>query len=218
MKVFLSINKRKIIIILVYLTFVLFLYFKGYIPTDISIIRDQLSNIENALLWYFIISTLRILFFLPSTIFIIVGGLIFNPWVTFGISMLSYLLAQTIIYYFTRVFFNVSRVQKFISKNKRIMYLLETYQIKLLALGFASPFTPSDLLTSASAILGIKYRKLIITIFLSSIPLTFLYSFIGFQLTNDANLNLILMIIFAFVFSILSYHMYRTISKDKNKI
>ncbi|MDF2699778.1 MAG: snare associated golgi protein [Haloplasmataceae bacterium] len=208
-------NSIKLPIFLVYIIIIIVLYLKGVIKADLGMIKEQLLSFDHLMFWYFLMSIFRILIFIPSTVFIIVGGLLFDPWIAFSLSMIAHAISQSIIYFFTKKFFDVDKIQKFILNNEKIVKLLKKYQLKLLAIGITCPVAPSDLLASASAIVGIKYIPYVMTVILAGAPLTFIYAFIGEQVNGNSIFNLILIIIFIFIFTIVSYRMYQSIIRDK---
>ncbi|MBU3177558.1 VTT domain-containing protein [Clostridium estertheticum] len=113
------------------------------------------------------------------TIFIIIGSMIFGPYVGFALSVLSIAMSQSIMYAIVRYFQNQLLGEEFLEKNKITMLILKKYGYKILALGIACPVTPSDLITLSAACIKLIFKKCIAIIVMANAPMIFLYGFLG---------------------------------------
>ena len=156
------------------------LYSQGLITTDNNKINEIIGNNPFKMSVLFVlISTVRVLFFIPQTVFIIIGSMLFGPYVGFALSVLSLVLSQSIMYTIGRYFQHQLLGDEFLEKNRVTIAILKEYGYKILALGIACPVTPSDLITLSAACLKLNYKKCIAIIIMADAPMIFLYGFLG---------------------------------------
>lgn len=174
-------KRNKLILMAIFwLTIVAVLYSQGIITADINKINEIIGkNPFKMRVLFVLLSTVRVLFFIPQTIFIIIGSMLFGPYVGFALSVLALALSQSIMYAIGRNFQNQLLGEEFLEKNKVTIAILKKYGYKMLALGIACPVTPSDLITLSSACIKLNYKKCIAIIVMADAPMIFLYGFLG---------------------------------------
>lgn len=171
---------KLILISIFWLVIVAVLYSKGMITTDLNQINEFIGdNPFRMRVLFVILSTVRVLFFIPQTIFILLGSMLFGPYVGFALSVLSLVLSQSIMYAIGRYFQHQLLGEEFLKKNKVIIATLKQYGYKILALGIACPVAPSDLMTLSAACIKLNYKKCIAIILIADAPMIFLYGFLG---------------------------------------
>lgn len=173
-------------IIIMWIIAGVFLYKEGLITTDIHKINSILgSNPLKMVLIFITLSTLRVVFFIPQTVFIILGSIVFGPYEGFLLSFISLILSQSIMYFIGRYLRNLILGKDFIEKNEGIINQIRKYGYKFLALGIMCPVTPSDMITLSAGCIELNYFKSIVTIALADGPMIFLYGIIGEGFKNS---------------------------------
>ncbi|MDF2822105.1 MAG: associated Golgi protein [Clostridiales bacterium] len=171
---------KVILMVLFWLAIVITFYTQGLLTTDVDKINDIIGKTPIVMRFLFVIlSTVRVLFFIPQTIFIIIGSILFGPYEGFLLSVLSLGLSQSAMYVIGRFFQNKLLGEIFLEKNKAIITILNKYGYKILALGIVCPIIPSDLITLSAACIKLNYKKCIATIVIADAPMIFLYGFLG---------------------------------------
>lgn len=194
-------RKNKVIMILIFWTIVvLILYSFGLLTTDFNKIKTIIGNnpIKMRCLFIFL-STVRVAFFIPQTVFIISGSMIFGPYEGFLLSVLSLTLSQSIMYIVGKYFREQLLGEEFLEKNKENIAILNKHGYKVLALGIACPVTPSDLITASAACIKLRYKKCIATIVMADAPMIFLYGFLGTKLEECVAIKVITVIAIVFI-------------------
>lgn len=190
----------------------LILYRMGLLTTDFNKINIIIGDNPIKMGFLFVLlSTVRIAFFIPQTIFTIGGSMIFGPYEGFFLSNLSLVISQSILYAIGIFFEKQLLGEGFLEKNKENITILRKHGYKVLALGIACPVTPSDLMTISAACIKLNYKKCIITILIASAPMTFLYGFLG----NGFKETAIFRIFVAIVIILVSYYTFRIWNKIK---
>ena len=173
-------RKKLILMIIFWLSIVAALYSQGLITPDINKIRGIIGkNPFDMRILFVFLSTVRVLFFIPQTIFIIIGSMLFGPYGGFALSVLSLIISQSLMYAVGRYLQSSLLGDNFLIKNKNTIQILKKYGYKILALGIACPITPSDLITLSSACIKLNYIKCIVIIVIADAPMIFLYGFLG---------------------------------------
>lgn len=194
-------KRNKIIIILIFWIVVVFiLHSLGLFTTDLNKINVIIGNnpIKMRCLFLFL-SIVRVAFFIPQTIFIICGSMIFGPYEGFLLSVLSLAISQSIMYAVGRFFQKQLLGEAFLEKNKETITIIKKHGYKVLALGIACPVTPSDLITILAACIKLNYKKCIATIVMTDAPMIYLYGFLGTGLQESAIFKVFAVIAIAFV-------------------
>lgn len=207
-------KKNKLIMIIIFWVIVLcVLYSLGLITTDLNKINNIIGNNPIKMRFLFVLlSTVRVAFFIPQTIFIICGSMLFGPYEGFFLSVLSLAISQSIMYGVGRFFQKLLLGGAFLEKNREIITILKKHGYKVLALGIACPVTPSDLITVSAACIKMDYKKCIATIVMADAPMIFLYGFLGTGLEN----NVILKILAITAITFLSYYAFFIWNKIKS--
>lgn len=172
------------------------LYKFGLITTDIKRLKVIIKqDIFSMMMIFLFISFARIAALLPDTIFMVLGGMCFGPVLGFALSMISFIFTETVIYLLGR-YIAGDKLRNYINnKYKNVFELLNKYGYEFLALGVLCPVLPTDLICCGAAILGYEYKKYILTVFASNIPLLILYSFLGESFGGSLVTNLLLITI-----------------------
>lgn len=174
-------KKRKFIILAVLWAIIIFtLYKTGLLTTDLDKIMSLIAgNTLEMQLLFVLLSTIRVIFFIPQTVFILLGSMLFGPYVGFILSFVSLILSQSIMYFIGKYFNKEILGNNFQVKYKDLIDVIKTYGYRILALGIVCPVAPSDLITSSAACIGLKYIKCILVIAICDAPMIFLYGFLG---------------------------------------
>ena len=195
-------NKKNklLLIIILWLIVIGVLYYEGLLTTDANIIATLIkgSPVKMQLIFIFL-STMRVVFFIPQTVFIIIGSLIFGPYVGFILSLLSLMLSQSIMFFIGKYLSKEFLGENFAKKHSKIFDVLKIYKYKILALVIVCPVLPSDLITASAACIKLKYTKAIIVITLIDAPMIFLYSFLSTGIKNSYLLNIFALIAIVFI-------------------
>lgn len=208
--------KKKIkllLLIIIWLFVIAILYSSGILTTNINKINDIIHGnpLKMQLLFVFI-STIRVIFFIPQTIFILLGSILFGPYIGFLLSLLSLALSQSIIY-FIGIYFNKQFLGKdFLTKNSTIINIIKTYGYRILALGIVCPIAPSDLITASAACIKLSYKKCISVIVLADAPMIFLYGFLGSGFEGTYFFKILAVLTIAFI-SYYSFFIWNKITK-----
>jgi uncharacterized membrane protein YdjX (TVP38/TMEM64 family) len=207
---------NKIIMILTFWALVVYgLYSMGLITTDFNKINVIIGNNPIRMRFLFVfLSTVRVAFFIPQTIFIIAGSMIFGPYEGFLLSVLSLVISQSIMYFVGILFQKQLLGEAFLEKNKENITILKEYGYKVLAIGIACPVTPSDLITISAACIKMNYKKCIATIVMADAPMIFLYGFLGAGVKENIIFKIFAIIAITFV----SYYTFCIWNKVKVKM
>jgi uncharacterized membrane protein YdjX (TVP38/TMEM64 family) len=194
-------KRNKLILMAIFwLAIVAVLYSQGMITTDINKINEVIGeNPFKMRVLFVLLSTVRVLFFIPQTVFIIIGSMLFGPYVGFALSVLSLAISQSIMYAIGR-YFQIKLLGKgFLEKNRITIAILEKYGYKVLALGIACPVTPSDLITLLAACIKLNYKKCIAIILMADAPMIFLYGFLGTRIQGTFFFKALAIIVIIFI-------------------
>ncbi|ADL53338.1 VTT domain-containing protein [Clostridium cellulovorans] len=190
------------------------LYRFGLITTDLNKINVIIGNdpIKMRCLFVFL-STVKVAFLIPQTIFIIGGSIIFGPYEGFLLSVLSLAISQSIMYVVGKFFQKQLLGETFLEKNKEIISILKKYGYKVLALGVVCPVTPSDLFTVSAACIKLDYKKCIATIVMADAPMIFLYGFLGIGFKESVGFKILVVILIVFI-SYYTFYIWNKVKKS----
>lgn len=193
-------QKKIIFIVISWLIIITILYSTGILTTDVNKINDFIigSPLRMQLIFVFL-STIRIVFFIPQTVFIIIGSILFGPYVGFILSLLSLALSQSIMYFVGRYFNREILGEDFLNNNSNIVDIIRKYGYKILALGIVCPITPSDLITASAACIKLNYKKCISVIVIADAPMIFLYGFLGSTIEETYIFNVLAILAIVFI-------------------
>ncbi|WP_297422307.1 VTT domain-containing protein [Clostridium sp.] len=163
---------------------ILFIFFKYELYIDgVERIVSFLNTYKNySALLFFIIASLRIFTLIPCTIFIIIGGILFNPLDAFILTALANLMSEVLLYFFAKLTFGMNYQNKIINKYPKIYNMIKKNNVQILALGVSSPVVPSDIICLFSVLAEITFIKYVVTIFLADTPVILLYTFLGISI------------------------------------
>lgn len=157
---------------------------------------------EYSELLFLIIASLRIFTLIPCTVFIIIGGVLFNPLEAFILTAAANLISEILLFYFSKLTFGMSYQSKIIQKYPKIYNMIKKNNVQILALGVSSPVVPSDIVCFFSVLTEITFVKYVITIFVADTPVILLYTFLGISIKYSMyvfGVMLIILIIFNFI-------------------
>lgn len=189
-------RKRYILLFTVWAIMIFALYKMGLINGDFQKIKNIIENdAETTVLAFIFISFVRIAVFLPNTIFMILGGICFGPLIGFMLSMVSFILSETVIYMVGK-YFAGEKLKGYIDRRHRnIVVLLNKHGYEFLALGVMCPISPTDLVCFAAAMLGCEYKKYMLTSAAANTPMMLLYSFVGENFGNSMFYNILMILL-----------------------
>ncbi|MBO9130757.1 VTT domain-containing protein [Bacillus sp. 165] len=175
-----------VILMLVWIMMFGFAYKLGFTNMSIEELQHLVKSVQSyAYIVFILLFTSRLLLFIPSSVFIVAGGIIFSPLESIPMAFCSMFLAETIIYIIARHFAD-SPVHRYISKKYPQVYLaMEKNQSKYLFLVVASPMAPTDAACFVAASMKMKYGKFIMTVLAGNIPIILLYTFFGKTLIHS---------------------------------
>lgn len=185
-------------------------YNTGLITTDINKISTILqgNSLEIKFLFLFL-STFRVVFFIPQTVFILLGSVLFGPYVGCVLSVIALVLSQSIMYLLGK-YFDIS------SLGENYIEILKEYGYKILALGIVCPIIPSDLITATAGYMRLGYKKCLSIIVLVDSPMIFLYGFLGSGIEDAIIFKVLTLIIISFI-SYYSFLIWNKINKCQVK-
>lgn len=211
-------KKKFIIFIAIWVITILILYKAGMINSDIDSIVNLLkgNSLKIKALFVFL-STVRVSFFIPQTVFVLVGSFIFGPYIGFILSIISLLLSQSIMYFVGRYFNKALLEENLIRKHGNIVDVIKSYGYKILALGIICPVTPSDLITALAAGINLSYKKSMLVITISAAPIILLYSFLGARVEGTDFFKVLVVLIVSFI-SYYSFFIWNKITGEKGNL
>lgn len=151
---------------------------------------------------FVIIASLRIFTLIPCTVFIIIGGVLFNPLEAFILTAAANLISEILLFYFAKLTFGMSYQSKLIQKYPKIYKMIKKNNVQILALGVSSPVVPSDIVCFFSVLTEITFAKYVLTIFIADTPVILLYTFLGISIKYSLYVfavMLLVLILFNFI-------------------
>jgi len=149
----------------------------------VSFIREFKNEM---LLIYIILTFVRGFFLIPSTPFVIGGGLLFpdNLFLVLVISMMGVMLSATTLYYFSDMLgFSKYLKKKFPDKIELWKSRLNSPKSTLFITAWAFfPFVPTDLICYVSGIIKIPFKNMFIGVFIGELVLDIFYVYFGANL------------------------------------
>jgi uncharacterized membrane protein YdjX (TVP38/TMEM64 family) len=172
------------VIVLLFWIAILLVFFKYKLYTDginkIIIFLNTYRNYSAGL--FLIIASLRIFTLIPCTVFIIISGVLFNPFEAFLLTAAANLISEILLFFFAKLTFGMAYQNKIIEKHPKIYAMIKKNNVQILALGVSSPVVPSDIICLFSVLAEITLLKYILTIFLADTPVILLYTFLGISI------------------------------------
>ncbi|MEA1024585.1 VTT domain-containing protein [Bacillus subtilis] len=183
---------------------------------DMDDLQEFISlNTKYAMLLFIALWIIRLLFFIPGVTLMFLGGVCFDPVVSFILSMAGIFLSETLVYVFSRMFSSGNMMKDLERKYPELKKLLETYNYKFLALGMICPIAPTDVVCFLSAAVGIKYTTYILTVIVTNIPLLIFSSFIVINFSESLMGTVLVVASFVLV-SIISIKMWNTLKHKQS--
>ncbi len=140
------------------------------------------------LLVYTILTLIRGFFLIPSTPFVIGGGLLFPDQLLLVllISMAGVLFSATSLYFFSDLLgFSTYLEKKFPSKIPQWKKKLDTPKSTLLVAGWSIfPFVPTDIICYVTGILKTPFKNVLLGVFIGEAILCSLYVYFGAAIFN----------------------------------
>jgi uncharacterized membrane protein YdjX (TVP38/TMEM64 family) len=176
--------------IIIYLLWILIIFGFGiyYLVNPELFTADYLVSFikqfqNEMLLIYALLSMLRGFFLLPSTPFVIGGGLLFPEQLplVLTISMIGVLFSATSLYYFSDLLgFSTYLDQKFPTKINALKQKLNSSKSTLLVAGWSIfPFVPTDIICYVTGILKTPFKNVLLGVFIGEIILCSMYVYFG---------------------------------------
>ena len=139
------------------------------------------------LLVYFLICIVRGIFLIPSTPFVLAGGLLFhdNLWMVFAISMMGVLAGSASIYYFTE-FLGIDKIleKRFAKRLDKTKAGMKKYGFWIVVGWSFFPLVPTDLIAYVAGITKMKPLKFFLGVFLGELPIVAVYVFTGMAIEH----------------------------------
>ncbi|NRW27394.1 putative membrane protein YdjX (TVP38/TMEM64 family) [Clostridium beijerinckii] len=106
---------------------ILFIFLKYQLYSDgVNKIIFFLNTYEKfSAILFFIIASLRIFTLIPCTIFIIIAGILFNPYEAFVLTATANLLSEILLFFFARLTFGMSYQYKIVNKYPKIYNMIK---------------------------------------------------------------------------------------------
>lgn len=186
----------KIIVFLFWLIILLiFFKFKLYIDGIDKIIIFLDTYKQYSAILFLIIASLRIFTLIPCTVFIIIGGVLFNPIEAFFLTAAANLISEILLFFFAKLTFGMRYQNKIIEKYPKIYNMIKKNNVQILALGVSSPVVPSDIVCFFSVLAEITLIKYVLTILLADTPVILLYTFLGISIKYSIYVFVIMLIL-----------------------
>lgn len=158
-----------------------------YILFRLNLLTGNMDNLNQVfiscgsfkVLIFIALSSLRIVALIPSAVFMILGGVIFNPFVGVLLTLISVVLSETIVYLTSKILVSSGIQNLFVNKYPKLYELLLKNNTKILAIGILCQIAPSDVACFLASSTGVTYRKFILTVVIANMPMMILYSFLG---------------------------------------
>ena len=168
-------------IVLILITVTLFLIYPDSFTADSlkTILNDNSSLI---LLAFIVLSCIRALFFLPSTLFVLMGTVLYpdEPVFVLFVSMIGILIGASLVYKAASI---LTPEQLFSGKNltrmEGVRSKMEKYGFSIVLLWSFFPAVPTDLICYVAGTIKMSFWKFILAVFLGEIVLVSIYIWSG---------------------------------------
>lgn len=160
------------------------------------------------------LSSLRILALIPSAVFMVLGGIMFNPIEGFILTFISIVLSETFIYILSKIFVGSAIQNYLVNKYPKLYNMILKNDTKILAIGISCPITPSDVSCFLASFAGIRYKKYIITVVAANIPMMILYNLLGNSVMSSSTGTVITAAIIALI-SIVYIYLWKKVQKQQ---
>ncbi|MGL5353251.1 MAG: TVP38/TMEM64 family protein [Clostridium sp.] len=209
-----KISKLLVLIIWGILLFILFRL--NLLTGDISIWSQLINDCENYKEILFVaVFSLRVIAFVPSAIFVLLGGIIFNPLKCCLLSLISVIISESIVYVISKSLLGSKIEHYLVGKYPKFYKILQSNNTKVLTLGILCPVTPSDVACFLASSTGLSYIRFMIIVIAANMPEIVLYSFFESSFKYSANSTIILV---SFIIVIIGYTTYLWKREQKQHI
>ena len=168
-------------IVLILITVVLFLIYPDSFTADR--LKTQLHDNSSLILLVFIaLSCIRALFFLPSTLFVLMGTVLYpeDPVFVLIVSMVGIVIGASLVYKAASI---LTPEQLFKDKNlariKGVRRKMDKYGFSIVLLWSFFPAVPTDLICYVAGTIKMAFWKFIFAVFLGEIILVSIYIWTG---------------------------------------
>lgn len=208
----------KFLIIAIWVSIIFLLFKLGLLTGSLYNLNQYINNFGSYKeLIFVLLATLRVVAFIPSAVFMLLSGLIFNPFEGIGLNFISIVISETIVFAVSKILIS-SNIQKFlVKKNPRLYKLLLKNNKKILAIGIICPMAPSDVACFLASSTGLSYKRFMIIVVLSNMPMMILYSLLGISAASSAAKVIIIGAIIAII-SLYSLYLWKKAEKTDNEL
>jgi uncharacterized membrane protein YdjX (TVP38/TMEM64 family) len=135
---------------------------------------------------YLIISILRGFTLIPSTPFVIAGGIIFpgQEWLILVISLLGIIGSATLIYYFSDLLKLSNTIEKIYPQHKLKQKMESKYGLLFVFFWSFFPVVPTDAVCYAAGASKMNFLRFILAVFLGELIICSFYVFTGSSIIN----------------------------------
>lgn len=166
-------------------------YQNGLVGGDLDTIGDKIKEYNSyALLIFFLLFTFRLFFFVPATIFMVTGGLLFSPIQAVPVGMLAIITTETAVFIAGRYSKNSKLYHNLLDKYPTIFKYLEKCTPSYLIVTLLCPIVPLDVTCFAVATTNMKYYQFILAVITANLPIHILYSLFGSTILSSPILGL----------------------------
>ena len=209
-------GKWKVLILVIWVILIIVLMKYNIVTFDIVKLKGYLQkNGKYAMAIFLLLWIVRLLIFIPGTVFMILGGIYFGPFIGFLLSVVGIIASETLLYLIAKTFLGTKLKTGINKKYPNIGPMINVYNHKFLALGILCPIAPAYAVTILTVTTGISYVKFILTVFLANIPLILMYSLIGISFTKSIY-SMVLISITIIMFVVLSISIWNKLMKKAN--
>ena len=135
---------------------------------------------------YLMISILRGFTLIPSTPFVIAGGIIFpgQEWLILVISLLGIIGSATLIYYFSDLLKLSNTIEKIYPQHKLKQKMESKYGLLFVFFWSFFPVVPTDAVCYAAGASKMNFLRFILAVFLGELIICSFYVFTGSSIIN----------------------------------
>jgi uncharacterized membrane protein YdjX (TVP38/TMEM64 family) len=178
----------KFLIIAVWAVLICILFRLNLLTGDMDNLKQFFNSCGSYKVLIFIaLSSLRIVALIPSAVFMILGGVIFDPFEGVLLTLISVVLSETIVYLTSKILVSSGIQNLLVNKYPKLYELLLKNNTKILAIGILCPIAPSDVACFLASSTGLTYRNFILTVVIGNMPMMILYGFLGNSFLSSGN-------------------------------
>ena len=144
-------------------------------------LADFLSQFQGfIILLYLFIFSLRGFIFIPSTVLILTGTLLFSPYLLILLASIWNVTSSSVVYFFSDFLWvrKEAKSQFWKDKIKKLEKKLNEHAFWYITISGLIPIFPTDLVSAIAGISKVRYRIFALGIFLWGLPLISAYAFL----------------------------------------